>query len=321
MQEIHSDEHQNSFDDVIDLQELFSVIFQGKWIIVSVTACFLIIGIIFSLLLPNIYVSSALLAPTNSSGSISNALRSYSGVASLAGVSLPGAGDDNNTKKAIAKISSLSFFEEDLLPEIFIPDLMALKSWDSNTNTLIYDESIYNINSNSWIGSQSNSQKQIPTAQEMFREFKNTHLRVSEDDKTGFVTISIKHQSPFVAKEWTELVVNQINSFYRQKDKLESQKAADFLYQKIATTNLSEVKQSIAELLQEETQKLTLVEANEFYVFDYIDNPAAMEKKSEPIRALICIIFLLLGGVLSIFIVLLKHYFFSEKKSPKHLYK
>ena len=45
-----------------------------------------------------------------------------------------------------------------------------------------------------------------------------------------------------------------------------------------------------AEELQEQIQKLTLIEANEFYVFEYIDPPAVMEKKSDPNRKLICII-------------------------------
>lgn len=313
MQEIYNNKHTNTSEDEIDLNELFHVLFKRKWIIVSVTAFVSIIGVVYSLYLPNIYQSRALLTPTSSSGSISSALQSYSAIAGIAGVNLPNNGDDNNSKKAIAKISSLSFFESDILPNIFIPDLLALNSWDSVTNSLIYDENIYDKDSNTWIKGSFNSQKKIPSAQDSFRAFTRSNLSVREDNKTGFVTISIKHQSPFVAKKWTELVVNQINSFYRQKDKVESEKAISFLNQKIATTNLSEVKQTIAELLQKETQKLALIEANEFYVFDYIDSPAVMETKSEPKRALICILFTVLGGMLSILIVFLKHYFFNEK--------
>ena len=52
---------------------------------------------------------------------------------------------------------------------------------------------------------------------------------------------------------------------------------------------------------------MTLIEASEFYVFDYIDPPAVMEQKSEPGRALICIIGAFLGAFLSIIIVLLRH--------------
>jgi LPS O-antigen subunit length determinant protein (WzzB/FepE family) len=103
--------------------------------------------------------------------------------------------------------------------------------------------------------------------------------------------------------------------FYRQKDKSESEKAVSYLNQQISMTGLSEIKQVLAQLLQEETKKLSLIEANQHYVFDYIDPPAVMEIKSEPKRVLICILGALLGGMLSIVLVLIRHYAFSKKTS------
>ena len=49
-------------------------------------------------------------------------------------------------------------------------------------------------------------------------------------------------------------------------------------------SGLSEIKQALAKLLQEETKKLALIEAKEFYVFDYIDPPVVMETKSNLIE-------------------------------------
>jgi uncharacterized protein involved in exopolysaccharide biosynthesis len=190
---------------------------------------------------------------------------------------------------------------------------MAVNSWNSKTNIVTFDESIYDTSSNTWIRDYSYPQQQIPSSQESFEVFKTEHLSLSEDIKSGFITLSIKHQSPFVAKQWVELVVNEVNTFYRQKDKLESEKAASYLNQQISMTSLSEIKQVLAELLQEETKKLTLIEANKYYVFDYIDPPAVMEKKSEPKRALICILSALLGGILSILLVLIRHYAIKQK--------
>ena len=312
MQEAHSNKHPNDFDDEIDLRELFYVLLEGKWIIVSLTAFVSIIGVIYSLLLPNIYESKAMLVPVNSSSGISGALGSYSGLAGLAGISLPSGGDEGNSAKAIQKISSLSFFENNILPNIHLPDLMAVKSWNSKTNTLTFDDSIYDTNSNTWIRDFSYPKQQIPSSQESYAVFKQ-HLSLNDDKKSGFITLSIKHQSPFVAKQWVELVVNEVNAFYRQKDKSESEKAVNYLNQKISMTGLSEIKQVLAQLLQEETKKLTLVEANQYYVFDYIDPPAVMEKKSEPKRALICILSALLGGMLSVLFVLIRHYAIKQK--------
>ena len=315
MQETYNNKSSNNFDDEIDLRELFYVLLEGKWIIVSLTAFVSIIGVIYSLSLPNIYESKATLAPVNSSSGIAGSLGGYSGLAGLAGISLPTGGDEGNTAKAIEKIRSLSFFENSILTNIHLPDLMAVKSWNIKTNTLVFDDSIYNTNSNTWIRDFSYPQQQIPSAQESFKTFKTEHLTLTEDSKSGFITLSIKHQSPYIAKQWVELIVNEVNSFYRQKDKSESEKAVSYLNQQISMTGLSEIKQVLAQLLQEETKKLTLIEANKYYVFDYIDPPAVMEQKSEPKRALIIILSALLGGMLSIVLVLIRHYALSVKTS------
>ena len=316
MQETYINKYPNDSGDEIDLKELFYVLFHGKWIILSLTTFISIMGLIYSLSLPNIYVSKALLAPVNSSSSsLSGALGNVGGLAGLAGFKIPSGGDDDNSAKAIKKISSLSFFKNNILTNIYLPDLMAVKSWNPKTNTVALNENIYDTNNNTWIRDYAYPRQQIPSAQESFEVFITEHLTLSEDKKSGFSTLSIKHQSPFLAKQWSELVINEINSFYRQKDKLESEKAVNYLNKQISMTSLSEIKQVLALLLQEETKKLTLIEANEFYVFDYIDPPAVMEKKSEPSRALICILSALLGGMLSVLFVLLRHYVSIKKTS------
>ena len=207
-------------------------------------------------------------------------------------------------KAILQKLSKnyfLELFENNILPNIFLPDLMAVKSWDSETNRLTYNESIYIVKVKR--GANAKCSKS-------FRSF-SSHLSFNEDTKSGFISLSIKHQSPFIAKEWAELVIDEVNSFYRQKDKLESEKAVRYLNQQISITSLSEIKQVLAQLLQEETQKLTLIEANEAFVFDYIDPPAVMEYKSEPVRSFISIIRAIFGGLLSIILVFIRHYFFK----------
>lgn len=312
MQEVESNKYKNDFDGEIDLRELFFILLKGKWIIVSVTAFVSIVGVIYSLFLPNIYSSKSVLAPVNPSTSISGALGSYSGLAGLAGINLPSDVNEGNSEQAIQKISSLSFFENNILKNIFLPDLMAFKSWKGKENIVTYDKRIYNVEKDTWIRDYSYPQQQIPSAQESFKAFTTKHLSLSEDKNTGFITLSIKHQSPFIAKQWVELVVSEVNAFYRQKDKSESEKAVEYLNQQILMTDLSEIKEVIAQLLQEETKKLTLIEANESYVFDYIDPPAVMEVKTEPKRFLICIISAILGVMLSIALVLIRHYFSEE---------
>ena len=249
MQETNRNKLKSAFDDEIDFQEVLSVLIKGKWIIISVTAFISLVGLIYSLLLPNIYESKAILVPAQPSSNISGVMQNYGSIASLAGISLPSQTSESNSQKAFEKLNSLSFFENNIMPNIFLPDLMAINSWNYNGNILTYDASIYNKESNIWVRDYSYPRKQIPSAQESFEVFQENTLNISEDIKTGFVTVAVKHQSPFLAKEWVDLIIKEINAFYRQKDKIESQRAVDYLNSQMAITDLAEIKQVIAELL------------------------------------------------------------------------
>ena len=303
----------NNYDHEIDLQELFSILWLGKRIIILMTLFISILGVVYSLNLPNIYKSTAILSPANSSSSISKSLQNYAGLAGLAGVSLPSSTENTNAIQAMQKLKSLSFFESSIFPNIFLPDLMAVETWDSKTNTINYKNELYDKKTSTWVRNYSYPRQKIPSAQESYKVFRTEHFSVSKDSRTDFITINIKHQSPFVAKKWIDLIVNKINSFYRQKDKLDSEKAVSYLNKQISSTNLAEVKEAISQIIQDETRKLALIEAKEYYVFDYIDPPAVMELKSEPQRALICIMSAVVGVLLGIIIVFIKHYFFTKK--------
>lgn len=311
MQETRSNEYTTHGNNEINFLELFNVLIKGKWIIVSMTTFASIIGVVYSLNLPNIYESKAILVPENMS-SAAGSLSGYASLAGAVGINIPSPGKEGNYVKALKKIKTLSFFENNILPYIFLPDLMAVDAWNYETNTIVYDEKLYSHKTNTWNRIASYPYQQNPSAQEAFEQFM-FHFTLIQDPKNEFVEVKIKHQSPFVAKQWTELIIEKINTYYRDKDKAQSERAVSYLNKQIVMTSLSEVKQVIATLLQEETQKLTLIEAKQYYVLEIVDPPAVMEKKSDPKRAIICIISALLGGILSIFIVLIKQYGFKQK--------
>jgi uncharacterized protein involved in exopolysaccharide biosynthesis len=293
-------------EDEIDLAVLVRALIQGKWIILGFTSIASIIVVIYSLSLPNIYTGEALLVPVSSKDSVGGgSSQSLGGLASLAGLSLSDSSDTSIV--AVEKLQSLSFFEDKILSQINLPDLMAIKSWNLSSNSITYDEEIYDDQSATWTREVVPPQKPKPTAQESFKAFME-HINVVKNIQTNLVTISVNHQSPFVAKQWADLVVTEINAFYREKDRSEAKFAVDYLNEQLSQTRLSEVKMVIAEVLAQQIQKLTLIEANDNYVFEYIDPPAVMEKKSAPRRAIICIIGALLGGFLGALVALMRYF-------------
>lgn len=292
-------------EDNIDIAFLFRALLQGKWIIIGFTSVASILVVIYSLSLPNIYTGQAMLVPVSSKDSVSGSAQNLGGLASLAGISLSDSSDTSVV--AIEKLQSLSFFEDKILTQINIPDLMAVESWNLNNNSITYDQEIYDDKTKSWTREVVFPQTPKPSAQESYKAFME-HLSVVRNLKTNVITIAISHQSPYVAKQWADLVVTEINTFYREKDRSEAEFAVNYLNDQISQTRLSEVKMVIAEVLAQQIQKLTLIEANDNYVFDYIDPPAVMEKKSAPRRAIICIIGALLGGFIGALVALFRYF-------------
>ena len=97
-----------SVNEEIDLIQLIKVLMSGKWIILSVTTIASILVVIYSLSLPNIYKSEALLSPVTSQKGLAGAVQNFSGLASLAGINLPSEGTDSNAGKACLLYTSPS---------------------------------------------------------------------------------------------------------------------------------------------------------------------------------------------------------------------
>ena len=297
----------------IDLRDYISALWQGKWIISVITSVFFIATLIYSISLPNIYQSRAILIPVGETSNANGAMKSVSGLANLAGFSLPSSQpSDSKSAKAMKKINSLSFFTESIYPNIFLPDLMAVHSWDSIGNNVEYDNNIFDNATQNWVRNFKYPETQIPSANESFNVFIEDIFRVSQDEE-GFVTIAIKHQSPYVAQKWIELIVDEINYFYRVKDKAEAEAAAEYLNKQMAQTSFTEIKEVIAQLLQQKTQQLALIEVSDFYVFEYIDPPTLILESNEPARALFCILGIIFGGIIGVIAVLIR-YFISQNE-------
>tara|TARA_Y100001935_G_scaffold100216_1_gene83388 strand:- start:6723 stop:7643 length:921 start_codon:yes stop_codon:yes gene_type:complete len=289
-------------EDEVNIIKILQDLWENKLIIIISTSIFSILAVLYSLSLPNIYDSKTLLSPVVPEGGAVQSASSISGLASIAGIDVTSK-SSSNSAKALKKITSLSFFKDNILPNIFLPDLMAVDYWDDVTNTIMY-KSNYDQETDSW--------NEIPSVQQSYKVFLSV-LNVYEDNNTGFVTISTSHQSPFISQAWTELVVNQLNNYFRMYDKKEAELSMNFLNNQMAQTSFTEIKQVIAFLLKEKMQLLALIEANESYVFSYIDPPMVMEEKLAPNRRSISILGFVFGAMLGILISLLKRYYIDKK--------
>ena len=294
----------------INMFELMAELWSRKFFISSFTFLGTLIAVLYALYLPNIYKSVAMLTPANDNASGSSMLSQYSGMANLAGISLP-SGDDDKVLEAIERIKSYDFFYNSFLPSIELENLMAVKQWKPKSNDLIYKEDHFDSVNDKWIRKVSYPKLTIPSPQESFEVYKDI-MTISKNK--SFIQISIEHQSPFIAKKWTRLVITEINRTMRFEDKSRTSKSIDFLNNQSLKISYDDIKQSLASLLQEQMKSLMLIEASEDYVFKVISSPLAPELKSEPKRSLIVVLGFLGSLILSILYILTMQFIINNVK-------
>lgn len=295
----------NNYDDDIDLSEVFNVLWDKIFYVGAITSIFSLVSIIVALMMPNIYQSKATLMAVEQSG-MSGMVGKYSGMASLAGISLESKSDSKD-QEAIARIKSFEFFSNNFLPNIKLENLMAVKKWTQASNTLTYDKSDFNSESRQWVRKAKPPRSKIPTSQEAFEEFIEI-MSVSKDKKTLLVTLSVKHKSPFIAQQWVEIMIEQIDQVMRDQDRRTATKSIEYLNSIAPTVNYEDIKKALSALQQEQMKRLMMVEANDNYIFKVLDSPIAPELKSQPKRSLIVILGTILGMMLSALGVLVFHY-------------
>ena len=314
MNNVPTDQLNNNYDDEIDLRELFHVLWDKIFYIGAITSIFSLISIIYALMLPNIYQSQAVMMPMEANQGMSGMLGQYSGMASLAGISLPSE-SGSKAQEAIARIQSFEFFSNSFLPHIKLENLMAVKKWNQASNTLTYDASAFNSESGQWVRKVKPPTSTIPSSQEAYKKQYQAIMSVSEDKKTSFVTLSVEHESPFIAQQWVEIMMDQIDQVMRDQDRQTALQSIAYLNSLAPTVNYEEISKALASLQQEQMKRLMMVEANENYIFKVLDSPIVPEMKVKPKRSLIVILGTMLGMMLSVLGVLVLHY---TRTSSKH---
>jgi uncharacterized protein involved in exopolysaccharide biosynthesis len=307
---------QNQQDDEIDLAELFRAIWSGKITIILISFIFAVSSIFFALSKPNVYKASAILAPASSEGGASGlgALAGqFGGLVSMSGISLGGGGVDK-TALALEILKSRSFIENFISKHDLLIPIMAAEKWDTLSDTLILDDELYDDTSKKWIREVKAPKKPEPSSWEAYKEF-SKFLSVSQDKTSSLVTIEIEYLSSLMAKQWVTWLIKDINEFMRDQDQEEALSSIDYLTNQLDSIQVASMETVFYQLIEEQTKTMMLPKVTEEYVLTTTDPAQVPEEKSGPKRALIVLLGTMLGGMLSVLIVLIRH--FSNKQPNK----
>jgi uncharacterized protein involved in exopolysaccharide biosynthesis len=220
----------------------------------------------------------------NVSGALSGALGQLGGLASLAGVSLPGGGNKDENLSFLTSRDFLARFiqEENLLPVLFD------KRWDGSRGKWDVDDP-----------------EDIPTISDGVR-FLDEHVRsVQEERRTGIITLSILWKDRELAARWANLMVERANRDLRQRAIRDADASKEYLSRELGKTDVVELRQSIYRLIESQIKTIMLASVRPEYAFKVIDPAVAPDPtdRVRPKRLAMIVLGALAGGTVALIVI------------------
>ena len=288
----------NSFqDDTIDLRELAGLLWGGKYLIILMTAVFVLGSMFYALSLPNYYRSSSFVSimGLDSAGSVSSG---FGGLAAAAGINLT---LDVKGPLVVNTIRSRVFFKHLIsIDENILPSIVAVESYDSESKKLVFNSDIYDAANKKWLVAP-------PSHIQAFGAYMKL-LDIEYREVRRMIALSVEHLSPIFAKEFLELVIHEVDDKIRREDLQRSSEALTFLKSELSSTSVLDMKSSINTLILGQLKTQMMAKVSRSYVINTIEPPFIPVSTSKPSRSLILMLGTVVGFGLGILWVVMRHY-------------
>jgi uncharacterized protein involved in exopolysaccharide biosynthesis len=222
-------------------------------------------------------------AMNGSVGSKSSGLTSQlGGLASLAGLSMA---SDSNKAEALAVLQSRVLTERFVTENGLMPILFA-DQWDSAAKR-------WKTN-----GAAPSAWK----ANELFEKIRE----VSEDRRTGLITVSINWRDPVLCARWANGLVKMADDALRHQAVEDSTKHIEYLTQQAKATEVAQLRVAIFSVLESEIKNVMFANGPGNYALKVIDPAQVPERKVSPQRLVWTVAGVLVGFVAAVAFVLMR---------------
>lgn len=271
-------------DEELSLSDILAAIRARCGWVAGLTAVFGAVGVALALLLPPNYEATLVMAPVledtdgaKLGGGAGALLSQFGGLAALGGIGLGGGGKKS---EALATLQSAALTQTFIEENQLLPVLFASR-WDEQKKA--WKPSLFGDDPTLWDGEL---------------KFRKKVRSVSEDKKTGLVTMTITWRDPELCAAWAKELVARTNSYLRNKAIAQSNKNIAYLNDQLSKTSVVELQKAIYGLVEAEIKKIMVANGSDEYAFRVIDPARVPEERSGPNRAV-----LIIGGVFGGFLL------------------
>lgn len=283
-------------EDEIDLLEYFRLLWAYKWFVATIVILTGIAAVFYSLRLPNIYRSDAVIvARQQSKSAVPSALASLGGLGVIAGNMFDLGG------------GSLQKFQMVLNSRIFS---VTLYQKHKNTIMPVLYEKIWDKAKGAW----NVDGDAPPTTQDITKAISQI-LHIQSNKKSGTLTISVDHQHPAFAKKMVEYCLQELSDSLRAETLNDSVEKQKFLRSQLNTISDALLKEKLYAFLAKEIERETFAHAQAPYAFQIIDPPIVpdINKRIKPKRSQICILSVTVAFFMAVFLAFFIEYIKKAK--------
>jgi len=282
----------------LGFSNIFAELWKFKFLVAGIFVITALISAYMALQMPNIYRTTTTLAPaTEKKAGLGGLGSSLGGLASLAGVNLSGAGAVDKTDLAIELLKSKAFLARFIESQGLLLPLLAAKSWDLNSGLYIYDPEIYDETTKTWVRNAIAPRKAEPTSFEAAIRFAEL-LEINKDKTTSIVKLNFEHLSPNDVQKWTSGLVDAVNNEIRTRDIQEAKSSLEYLNKQLQESQVSEIRSSLVQLIEDQTKTLMLANIRDEYVFKVVDPAFVPDEKFKPRRSLVVLMSMFGVGII-----------------------
>ena len=270
-------------DGALDLASIVSALLASWRLLVILTVVGGLVGLGVSLAMRNVYRADVLITAVVQSGAggMSGLRSQLGGLATLAGVDIPGGG--GRKEESLATLSSPGLVREFIQARNLMPILFE-ERWDAATGK--------------W-----KAAAKVPTLEDGVKRFVDDVRVVSEDRRSGIITVTAEWFSPVLAADWANGLVEMANEKLRQQAIEKADRSEHFLLAELDKTTVVELRQGIYRLIEEQVNNAMLANVQPEYAFHVVDHAVPPDRKIRPKRAVLTVIAAACGFVLGFVIV------------------
>lgn len=263
--------------DTISLPDLWRRVVLVRWYALVGALVVAVLTAVVALFMENIYRAQVTLLPAltdENDNPLAGLAAQFGGLAAATGVKL---GGNDQRSEAIEYLKSRTLVEHFIEAEKLLPLLCAEDAADC----------------------------EAPLADPLAMNEASSYFRskvrgISEDKRTGVVTLNVEWRDRAQARQWANRLIERTNDDLRARAVSEAQGKLAYLEQELTKTSVTEVRQALYRIVESQLKTIAIASARRNYAFRVIDAAPALGRKDRvrPQRALMVIIGAVLGLVL-----------------------